>query len=352
MLVWHYQGFYVLRAGTPPIFAHASEQPFYWLLRIFYNYGALAVQLFWAISGFVFASAYIERRVTARQFFVARFARLYPLHFITLLVVAAIQIFSMRQLGIYQFYRYNDIYHFTLNLLFASSWGFEKGFSFNAPIWSVSVEVGIYAVFLLTVPILVRLRLLGPVLLAGAFYLLQRYGPHSLFWQCGYYFYMGVLLYRVVKLTGPWCGALGLGLLLMWRLTGFGNLDTMAPQAIPSLFAGMLLCAASVDKMQIGSGVLRRLAWIGESTYSSYLWHIPVIMITVIAFDLVGVDRLPIISRGWFFLSFIAIVFSIARFSYLHIELPLQAYLRKKWMPGRPTREEALITRGAAPWNR
>ena len=34
-----------------------------------------------------------------------------------------------------------------LNVFFVSAWGFEKGFSFNSPVWSVSVEVLLYAMF-------------------------------------------------------------------------------------------------------------------------------------------------------------------------------------------------------------
>ena len=41
----------------------------------------------------------------------------------------------------------NDLYHFVLNILFISSWGLEKGMSFNQPIWSVSFELIVYILF-------------------------------------------------------------------------------------------------------------------------------------------------------------------------------------------------------------
>lgn len=50
-------------------------------------------------------------------------------------------------IGSYFVYPNNDIKHFLLNLFFASSWSFESGHSFNGPIWSVSVEVLLHALF-------------------------------------------------------------------------------------------------------------------------------------------------------------------------------------------------------------
>ena len=45
------------------------------------------VWLFWAISGFVFTNIYVHRETNLKNFFISRFARLYPLHFITLIIV-------------------------------------------------------------------------------------------------------------------------------------------------------------------------------------------------------------------------------------------------------------------------
>ena len=77
----------------------------------------------------------------SKKFFVNRFTRLYPLHFITLIIVAVLQFFSFKSLNQFMIFDYNDIYHFFLNIFFISSWGFEKGMSFNQPIWSVSYEI-------------------------------------------------------------------------------------------------------------------------------------------------------------------------------------------------------------------
>ena len=97
-----------------------------------------------------------------------RFARLYPLHFVTLLFVAGLQAYHLSVNGSHQLFGFNDTYHFILNLFMASPWGLEEGLSFNAPIWSVSVEVIVYFVFWLALPFLNKHKWLGPlVLLCG-----------------------------------------------------------------------------------------------------------------------------------------------------------------------------------------
>ena len=108
--------------------------------------------MFYAISGFVFAYIYlsINEKVSGKEFFVNRFARLYPLHFATLIIVAILQIINWSTTNSFQITHYNDFYHFILQLFFISSWGFEEGHSFNGPIWTVSIEIFIYGVFFFT----------------------------------------------------------------------------------------------------------------------------------------------------------------------------------------------------------
>ena len=52
ILIWHYQHFSFI-ADTPVNF-EKEQQPFYSVLKIFYNHGHLGVNVFWCISGFIF----------------------------------------------------------------------------------------------------------------------------------------------------------------------------------------------------------------------------------------------------------------------------------------------------------
>jgi len=151
VLIWHYQHFFMVSPGVLPVEFRASSQPLYPALRLFYLYGDHGVPVFWQISGFIFVWKYAEvihqRGRTAWEFFVLRFSRLYPLHLATLVIVAALQGPYIWKNGEPFVYPWNDLYHFTLNIVFASQWGWQKGFSFNGPVWSVSVEVLAYALF-------------------------------------------------------------------------------------------------------------------------------------------------------------------------------------------------------------
>jgi peptidoglycan/LPS O-acetylase OafA/YrhL len=139
------------RAGSQPGAFAMERLPLFEVLFPFYTDGWLAVDLFFSLSGFVFywlyARAVAEQAITLRNFAVLRFSRLYPLHFATLLAIAAGQLWFMRSTGSYFVYPENDAEHFLLNLFFVSSWGFERGYSFNGPVWSVSVEMLLYLVF-------------------------------------------------------------------------------------------------------------------------------------------------------------------------------------------------------------
>ena len=143
ILFWHYQHFYFFTPGVLPPDWRANQQPLFEWFSPFYLYGDHAVALFWLISGFVFFHVYADRRsVSTNEFFLARFSRLYPLHLVTLIVIAALQIFSLRQFGRFQIFPDNDIPHFFLQLAMIST-----GKSFNMPVWSVTVELFSYAVF-------------------------------------------------------------------------------------------------------------------------------------------------------------------------------------------------------------
>ncbi|MGE8048834.1 acyltransferase family protein [Pseudomonas monteilii] len=148
-MFWHWQHFFYV--GDSPSGFDPARQPFYTALAPLYQHGGLAVQLFFSISGFVFfwlfAHGVATGRVTVRSFAVDRFSRLYPLHLLTFAAVGALQfVYSSSHTGFFV-YPFNDAYHALLNLLLVPAWGFERGWSFNAPIWSVSVEVLLYTLF-------------------------------------------------------------------------------------------------------------------------------------------------------------------------------------------------------------
>ncbi|HWA02433.1 MAG TPA: acyltransferase [Rhizomicrobium sp.] len=162
IVIWHWQHFYAI-GGTWPEGWQRSAQPFYEFLRPLYDEGWAAVDLFFALSGFVFFWLYAPLiragTIGPGKFAWLRFSRLYPLHLVTLLSVAVLQYFFRRATGNFFVYDSNDLQHFATGLFLAQQWlPPTLAQSFNGPAWSVSVEVLLYGVFF----ILCRLGLKGP----------------------------------------------------------------------------------------------------------------------------------------------------------------------------------------------
>src|SRR5580658_3689119 len=129
-----------------------DSQPLYWLFKPLYEQGWIAVDLFFALSGFVFfwlyGEAIRERRMGPARFALLRFSRLYPLHFVTLIAAAVLQTFFFRATGKFFIFNANDWQHFLPSLFLTQQWlppTIDQ--SFNGPAWSVSIETMLYGAF-------------------------------------------------------------------------------------------------------------------------------------------------------------------------------------------------------------
>lgn len=328
VVLFHYLNFFIPPGQEQTVPNFRELEPLRGILWPAYGYGLWAVQLFWLISGFVFAAVYVGTGVSTRKFVLARIARLYPLHLLTLLIVAGLQFSRLGWLGNFQIFQFNDLYHFMLNLFFASSWGLERGPSFNGPIWSVSVEVAIYAVFWVTLKPLYRLGVLGPLALACLFTTGSIFDlPGTVFWQCGFYFFTGSAIYVVFsKLRdSPW--AFFVAGLLSLAMATFAASRIHVEHLMPIILPGLFLLACGVE----AAGWIRSSRWtelIANNTYGVYLWHIPVQLAILMLLDGVVGDR-SIVTTTWFLALYLALVIVIARLSYLKIERPASQAIRK-----------------------
>ena len=150
VVFWHWQHF-SFSGGALAAGFDRSAQPLYFIFLPFYERGWLAVDFFFMLSGYIFFWKYkapvCAGSIGAKHFFFLRFSRLYPLHLVTLLTVAMLQAAYYQRHGGFFIFPFNDIYHFFLHLFLGSQWGLQRGPSFNDPVWSLSVEVILYAVF-------------------------------------------------------------------------------------------------------------------------------------------------------------------------------------------------------------
>src|SRR4051812_19181048 len=173
VLVGHYQHFAFV-ADRPVDFV-IDRLPFSGLLYPFYYTRLPGVWVFWCISGFIFfwkyRDAIADRSIDSRTFFVLRLSRLYPLHAVTLLLVAALQAVYFQLNGYFLVYQDNDLRHFVLQIFMASNWGLEDGNSFDGPVWSISVEVLVYIVFFLMLRLVTRSALLNLIVIVACLHM-------------------------------------------------------------------------------------------------------------------------------------------------------------------------------------
>lgn len=290
IVVFHYHHFYLADAFDRPSIPAVADFPYAKALWPLYSEtAARAVQLFWLISGFVFAHVYLIRRSSFWSFSVARFARLYPLHFLTLLVVAGLQWISLSQAGHWQIYGNNDARHFILQIFFATNWStLSWGLSFNGPIWSVSAEILVYFIFFACLPWFRK----SPVAIAG---LLCALCATWKFFQlgnalyisetvvvCAGYFFWGATLYSLRLFDSisrsAFFFAIGVSAYLCGELIDWPNLRIAgASTAILCIFLVLDQSAPNLGK---------KFILLGDISYSLYLVHVPLQMLILLLADL------------------------------------------------------------------
>ncbi len=334
VVLFHYHHFYMTaaldHASIPPV----ETFPYAGALAPFYGeWASKAVELFWMISGFVFAHVYLPRRATAWQFGVARFARLYPLHFVTLLYVALLQWVSLKQAGHWQIYGNNDLWHFVLQIFMASNWPtFSWGLSFNGPLWSVSLEMLIYCFFFAGLTALRRYPLLVSALLCllcwGWFFLTFKpivYISASVF-LCGGYFFLGSFLY----VLGPHrsLARAAMALLPGLAVSLIGIIYQIEHMTVAGAAVVAISLAATLDRLAPGFG--GRLGKIGDISYSLYLVHVPLQMSVLLIADLT-LDGTRALADSWVTLPLYCVAsVALALAAHHWIERPAGRGLRRR----------------------
>ena len=355
IVLWHWQHFFLFGANQGQFII--TRQPFYALLFVFYTHGGTAVDLFFCLSGFVFYWLYAQsiaaKTTAAKDFFVLRFSRLYPLHFATLVVVAVGQYAFRRETGAYFIYPYNDLRHFVLNLSFLQASGLNRGPSFNGPTWSVSTEVMLYLLFFVLCRLLpIRFPALLCMIALG--FAIEKHGSIArglvsfFLGGCVYLIYDRVVRAGCVRRIVQWLPVLT-GALWIWTLIALrmglsplpfvsAYLPNHAPAGIDLTDRWMILvlfplAILSLALLETLRGTLgKRIASIGDLTYASYLLHFPLQLITM------GIVLTFSLDRSLFYspvalLTFMGVLVLLSFACYHYFELPAQKSLRKRFLP-------------------
>jgi peptidoglycan/LPS O-acetylase OafA/YrhL len=271
----------------------------------FLDNGWLWVDFFFVLSGFIMCYAYgkyFNNGITKdsyKKYLGARFARVYPLHFITT-IWAFVCVVCIVHFSTHLDPFFAEIFNpkaFPACLLLIQSLHLYFTPPLNTPSWSLSTEWWVYMLFPLFVPYFVRLKNPGKLLTALliiAFYIVLRYwlGPLTYFkpgptlnimtdfglLRCLAGFFTGMLLftfyqqdtgYKIIK--QDWFFVLSvLGLVAAMH---FNIMDIIIVGFFP-----FILIAAAYNQTRVKSildtKVLQRL---GDWSFSIYMVHVPII---------------------------------------------------------------------------
>lgn len=366
----HWENFVSLDAGT--VAQVHSRLPLYELLRPLYREGGRAVFVFFCLSGFIFFWLYADSirkgATSVKEFVVLRFSRLYPLHFATLIFVAIGQQYMHWRFGSDFVYHHNDLYHFGLHLFFASNWGLQAehsfhGYSFNGPVWSVSIEILLYAIFFVVCRLDLR-RWQHVALYACVGLVLDQVFTGEI-GRSVFSFFLGGLAYLafirlwragVTRRTTVLYTLLTIALWIFLPLNAnhkilvqyyqsqswtkalhFHGRDIIgyalaqgAFLVYEPMFAVTILTLALWEARRGSLG--RRLSFLGDISYSTYLLHFPLQMVFLaVVYAITGGNAF--FSSPWSLALFFATLIPLSLLSYRCFERPWQSFLRKRLLP-------------------
>lgn len=144
------------------------------LLRNLLRTGYSGVNMFFVLSGFILAYTYLERQggrpLELRRFYVARFARIYPLYLLGMVIVAPLVVMHFLQTNPVGTALAKIALSGGVALVLTQSWTPLTAI-WNPPGWTLSVEAFYYAVFPILGPRLWRLSRRAAMKLAGVVWL-------------------------------------------------------------------------------------------------------------------------------------------------------------------------------------
>ena len=361
-----------------PVISHKST------LWHFVLFARCSVSGFFLLSGFILAWVYLRdgKSINKRQFYVSRFARIYPLFLLT--VVADIPIFFWSHIANYgvRGTLIKTGISFVSCLFMLQAWG-RRFWGLNRPCWSLSAETFFYALFPFLGVLLWRLRrqwtwpamvlvyVSGQLLVLAAVKVVGRYpiDPEFLLFLPPLHvstFFLGVLLAKLRVDADKKQRASGrrgwtsyalfltvgisfviLGLALPTSVTDSPTGQALLEDGVFSPFFCALIWALCDSKTIISR--LLTMKWpllLGEASYGLYLIHDPVLHLVVPQLVHVFSNASWREFRILYLLSFlvylvVCIALSVA--SYLWFEGPSRRWIRSRF-GSRPREAGTLIT--------
>lgn len=305
------------------------------------QWGYLAVDFFFVLSGFVIWMTYADRireggLAAIPEFLKRRIARVWPLH-IFMLGFAMVFALAIAILGHPDWGQYPAA-ELPLHVLLLQNWGFTDKLTWNVPAWSISCELAAYLLFPFLALAVDWRKLPTPVLLAAA--LACAGFVYAVFAVAGdIVLGQSILTIGVFRCIGEFAlGTIVCALWFRWRdrpavpaigATSLGGallaayLAGLIPQiaAMPLVFAALVLVLALTSGLRANPFELAPVHYLGEISYATYLGHWMLWMGFKLAF-IHGHDM------GWpLFGLFVALTFAASVLLYHFVERPAQRWI-------------------------
>ncbi len=303
--------------------------------------GYISVSFFFMLSGFILAVVYLSRDkpVDTRRFLIARFARIYPLYFVAMLL----------DLPHYLHVSHNFRMSASriLTEILATTGLLQAWFNFrgiNTPGWSLSVEAFFYIIFPAVGVFLWRLKNSRALIAAVAIYVAGLALLYALFGQSElhdqsyfpiphtFVFLLGILLaryfvritsnpahHRRLKALAPAMLFMALFLIVLIASTPLaGQTALLQHGLLAPVFALAILALASGNDTILRLFSAPWLVLLGEASYALYLLHAPIGLMLRYSSEKVG----------WIaYILYIGGVIGLSVASFLYLEGPARRWI-------------------------
>jgi peptidoglycan/LPS O-acetylase OafA/YrhL len=324
--------------------------------------GYVGVGLFFVLSGFILVYTYAGRSWTARTFWQARIARIYPAYLFSLFVTApsffyVTVVLKNLDLTFHTWFKSHLFVSWSFPLLLLQSWIPQAALAWNPPAWSLSDEAFFYLLFPLLILWLIRASRRKLAALAFATWLLSLtfsvsyafFKPDGVMHvddQSPYLFWLNVVKFHPLARVPEFLLGACLGFLFLRNSIGrkwatslvlFGLLMSVVAVAFSSHIPytilhdslltpafGTIIYGLALRPSWAGILEIKPMQLLGDSSYSLYLLHS---LMIGIYFNPYGGMRYQ--SLGGVLLG-IGIMLGVSILAYLYIEQPARLLLRPK----------------------
>lgn len=333
--------------------------------------GLIGVGIFFVLSGYLITDQIIyqwnkDRRLDVKDFWIRRARRLLPAMFVMLFFTAAwLLLFDRSRLAALQGDFISSTLYFNNWWLIFHNVSYFESFGPPSPIghmWSLAVEEQFYLVWPLVIIVGLRLApqrgklivmcLTGAFLSALAMMLIYQPGadPSRVYYGTDTRAF-GLLIGAALAIAWPsqkltrtisrgsrnildLSGAFGLFalILMIWRTNEYGQFLYYGGLVLVSILSAIVIAVLAYPASRLAKIMgCKPLRWIGVRSYSIYIWHYPVIILTNPTVDTGGFDGFRVLFQ-------LGVSLLLASLSWKYIEEPIRQGLLGKWCEKLSTR--------------